>query len=133
MSENRAGRVGDDYWRPHADEKKIAIVTGRGLMECVFPSQIICFRGEGYVTYIWIEDPKSPGNRRRLMSTKNLKHFEDLVSPHIFMRACKNYLVNLYRILNIQDDTLILTNLADEPITLKGKFKEHLLERFERM
>jgi two-component system, LytTR family, response regulator len=82
--------------------------------------EIIMCEGDGYCTKVNLND------RRMILSTRNLKHFDELLSTRNFLRVHQSYLINLYHVksYNNHDSQILLTEniTADLGNTFRNKF-----------
>lgn len=60
-------------------------------------------------------------NNETILVSKNLKHFEDLLSEHAFIRTHQSYLVNRLEIESIKNNMLLLKNATEIPISSRRK------------
>lgn len=99
--------------------KKIAIPTLKGLFFTPIDQIEYCMADNTY-TIIYLQ------NMEKKMVSKNLKHFEELLSPHNFYRVHQSYLVNLNSINSFSHDdggVLFLANGTRIPISRRRKDK----------
>lgn len=74
--------------------------------EVINLKEIIYCEGDGYCTHVILT------GGRKVLSTRNLKHFDELLTPRNFLRTHQSFLVNLYHIksYNSPDSQLRLTD-----------------------
>jgi two-component system, LytTR family, response regulator len=60
--------------------------------EVINIKEIIMCEGDGYCTRVYLTD------NRMVLSTRNLKHFDELLSTRNFLRIHQSYLINLYHV-----------------------------------
>ena len=65
--------------------------------------------------------------KESILASKNLKHFEDLLSSHGFIRPHQSYLVNQLEIDFIKNNALVLKNNVEIPISVRKKAEIILL------
>lgn len=74
-----------------SDSMKLAISTTNGLEFITVKNIIYCKADKGY-TFFYLK------NKDKLISSKNLKHFEEILIEHNFFRIHKSSLINLKEI-----------------------------------
>jgi len=62
-------------------------------------------------------------HNKTILASKNLKYFEDLLSDKNFIRTHQSYLVNASTILHIKNNTMILNNQIEIPVSVRKKSK----------
>lgn len=60
-------------------------------------------------------------SREKILASKNLKHFQDLLLEHDFIRTHQSYLVNKKYVTAIEQDFIILSRNISIPISLRRK------------
>ncbi len=82
---------------------------------------IIYCESDAYATLFYLSD------QRRFCSTRNLKHFENLLDKHSFLRIHNEFMINLHYLdsYSSQDETVYLVNRQNLPLgnTYKKRFK----------
>lgn len=88
-------------------------------------SDIVMCEADGYCTHFVMT-----GNDK-ITSSKNLKHYEDLLSGQGFLRVHNSFMINLYHVKGYsnQGEILLTHNLK---CPLGNAFKQKFLERFKR-
>jgi two-component system, LytTR family, response regulator len=69
----------------------------------------------------------------RLMSSKNLKEFEDLLNPGMFFRCHKSFIINLNYIKKYNRGNSVVIMSDETPIDIAVRKKEEFLKRFGRL
>ena len=75
----------------NTDNHQIALATSDGLV-FVKVNNIVCCESDGPYTNFFLK------NNEKLMTSKNLKEYEELLSEHNFFRIHKSYLINMNEI-----------------------------------
>jgi two-component system LytT family response regulator len=86
--DRRLGSFFENFKRGAGDVPKIALTEKEGLI-FVPITDIIRMEGSGGYTYVYIK------NRARIVSTKNIKEYEDMLPEDKFCRVHKSHLVNI--------------------------------------
>jgi two-component system, LytTR family, response regulator len=87
--------------------------------------EIITCEADGYCTIFHLKD------QGKIVSTKNLKYYDEFLSGYYFMRVHNSHLVNLHQIREYSSEGVI--KLADEiQAPLGNTYKKKFLEYFER-
>jgi two-component system LytT family response regulator len=63
-------------------------------------------------------------NKNSMMISKNLKEFEQILDPHMFMRSHHSFLVNIYHINRYEKadgGTLLMSNAKQVPVSQRKK------------
>lgn len=104
---------------------KIAIASANGQI-FVNPDEIICLKAVGRYTEIY-----STGSRP-VLSSKNLREYEGMLNPLIFIRTHHSYIINLEHIQSYKRDegNIILLSEGITAILSRRKKKE-FLDRFQ--
>jgi DNA-binding LytR/AlgR family response regulator len=103
--------------------RKVAINSATGML-LIELENIIFLQSDGPYTTIYSEFTD------KIVSSKNLKEFDDLLCPHGFFRIHRSYLVNLLQIVKyVKSDGgyVIMTN--GERVDVSSKKKEELMEK----
>ena len=88
-------------------------------------SEIIMCKADGYLTNFYLE-----GNRK-LISSKNLKQYEELLSEHNIIRVHHSYLVNLGHVQSFTRQGEIILS-ENNKASLGDSFKNEFLGRFNK-
>lgn len=75
---------------------------------------ILYFQSDGSYSKIVTE-------KKTILASKNLKHFQDLVPEDLFIRTHQSYLVNKNHITGLKGNVLILNNELEIPISVRRK------------
>lgn len=87
------------------EDFKLALATSEGTF-FFNPDQIIRLEGESnYTRFFFLE-------KRPMLTSKTLKEFEEILSPHGFVRIHKSHLVNKKHITNLSGDGIL--TMADQ-------------------
>ena len=97
----------------NAKAKKIVIKTVNKTYFIEVDKILYC-KSEGSYTSVVTE-------KEVTLASKNLKHFQDLLSEYDFIRTHQSYLVNKKYITAIKNDTIILNNTLSIPVSLRRK------------
>jgi two-component system, LytTR family, response regulator len=131
------GKLTQDFHKQH-DQRNIDVLLGWeqtgqfGIQSMVIPhhdgfevlnlKEIILCEGDGYCTRVNLT------SNRTILSTRNLKHFDELLSPRNFLRVHQSFLINLYHVksYNTHDSQIILSenHLAGVGNTYRNKFMD---------
>lgn len=115
------------YKKADASEiKKIAISTVDGLVFVEVPQIVYCKSSEGY-TEFYLK------SKQIIVSTKTLKHFEELLANHNFFRIHNSYLINLNEIVKYNKSlggSVIMCDNTEIGISKrrKAQFLEHIMK-----
>lgn len=86
-------------------------------------SDIIMCKADGYCTNFFLE------GKKKAISSKNLKHYENILTVHNFLRVHHSYLVNINHVKSFNRQGEII--LSEENIAYLGdNFKNHFLKKF---
>ena len=77
-------------------------------------SEILYFQSDGSYSKIVTTDTS-------ILASKNLKHFQELVSEDLFIRTHQSYLVNKKHIVGLKGNNLILNNTIEIPISVRRR------------
>jgi len=89
-------------------------------------NEILYCKADGYCTEIYLS-----GNRR-IVSSRNLLHYEELLQKRSFLRVHNSFLINLYHLKQyVKDGTAILTEKLSVPVG--NTYRKRFLEFFSRM
>ena len=88
-------------------------------------NDIIMCKADGYCTNFHLK------NNRKVISSKNLKQYENLLSEHGFVRVHHSYLVNLNHITSFTRQGEILMD-ENNKASLGDSFKKDFIKRFSR-
>jgi two-component system, LytTR family, response regulator len=104
---------------------KLAIPTSEGY-SFLNSSEIMYCQAD--LNYTLIHTSKN----ERLISSKNLKEFEELLNPSVFFRCHKSYIINLNYIkkFNRSDSVVYMAN--ETSIDIAVRKKEEFLKLFEK-
>ncbi len=107
--------------------RKIAINSASGML-MIELEQIIFLQSDGPYTTIYSEISD------KIVSSKNLKEFDDLLSPFGFFRIHRSYLVNLLHISKyIKSDGGYVIMSNGERVDVSSKKKEDLIEKLSAL
>jgi two-component system LytT family response regulator len=109
------------------DSKKIALPTANGLT--VFPlNEIVYCQAEiNYTNFFLL-------SRNKILGTKTLKEYEELLNDYDFIRVHKSHLINLHHVKNYlrgEGGTVIMSNGAS--VEVSRRKKEEFLKRLEML
>ena len=96
---------------------KLAIPTTEGLLFINVTDIIFCQAESSYTT-IYLK------NKDKIVSSKTLKDYEDLLAQHSFYRVHHSFLINLYevkRYLKGDGGTVVMNNGAELPVAKRKK------------
>lgn len=100
-----------------SENMKIAISTMEGLV-FIFVNQIVyCKAEKGYTMFY-------NTNGSKIISTKNMKHFEDILTEYQFLRIHNSYLINLKEIKKYNKGdggTVVMSNDAELDVSKRKK------------
>lgn len=107
------------------DQKKIALPTANGLT--VFPlNEIVYCQAEiNYTNFFLV-------SKNKILGTKTLKEYEELLDDYDFIRVHKSHLINLHHVKNYlrgEGGTIIMSNGAS--VEVSRRKKEEFLRRLE--
>ncbi len=107
----------------NSETQKIVVKTTNKI-DFIKVDKILYCQSEGSYTNI-ITDTIS------ILASKNLKHFQDLLPEHLFIRTHQSYLVNKMYVTALKNDMVILNDNLIIPISLrrKAEIKALLLDK----
>jgi two-component system, LytTR family, response regulator len=99
----------------HISNQTLYLQTQKG--EVLVPlKKLIKIEGNRNYSNLWLE------NKTKLLSSKNLKHFEDILEDKNFFRCHRSFLVNGdFIIRSVKDSHLVLKNGEELPISRRKK------------
>ncbi|HXC07030.1 MAG TPA: LytTR family DNA-binding domain-containing protein [Bacteroidia bacterium] len=107
----------------HLAPRKVAINSASGML-LIELENIIFLQSDGPYTTIYSEFTD------KIVSSRNLKEFDDLLSPYGFFRIHRSYLVNLLQIVKyVKADGGYVIMSNGERVDVSTKKKEELLEK----
>lgn len=101
----------------HKKPSKIALPT-RNETEFIAIDAIVFVKGEDNYSHFFLSD------ERKIMVSRTLSEYEELLSDSFFMRAHKGYLVNLHqvhKVLNKDGGALLMNNKMEIPIARRRR------------
>lgn len=108
---------------------KIAIPSGNETLYFE-PEEIICMKGSGCYTYIYVTDAGSEKGFKEIVASYTLKVFERLVNEHAFMRVSKYWIVGLKHVCSITKSNVIYLRIkCCTGIDLSPKFRQEFARR----
>lgn len=134
------GKLTMDLHRQH-DQRNIETLLGWeqtapfGIQSMVIPhhdgfevlnlKEIILCKGDGYCTRVNLTGDRS------ILSTRNLKHFDELLSERNFFRVHQSFLINLYHVksFNNHDSQILLSE--NQLASLGNAFRKKFMEVFK--
>lgn len=113
-------KISSDYFK--GTERKRIILKTSEMVHAVYEDDIIYCESEGnYTTYFTIDSEK-------IIISKPIKHAEEVLSPSLFIRCHRSFLVNKSHVLKYdKNGFLILNNDCKVPVSTRRK--EDTLER----
>lgn len=102
----------------HPSPEKIVLRTSDQTFFIPF-DQIIRLEAEGAYTLFFTTDKK-------IMVSKNLKYYEELLPAHLFVRSHQSHLIAIGKVQSVKSETVLLTNGDQIPISTRKK--QNLLE-----
>lgn len=110
------------YDNEKAVGKKIALPTMEGLSMVWVEDIIRCVSDNSYTTFYMKSQPK-------LMVSKGIKEYEELLIPFHFFRVHQSHLVNLKEVKSfLKDDGGVLLMVDESRVPVARRRKEHLLD-----
>lgn len=109
------------------NQKKIVLKTAESIHLVALSSIVRC---ESDCNYTWVHFEKQP----KILISKSLKHFEDLLASYGFIRVHQSHLVNLNfvsRIDKVDGGVLVFFDGAQVPISVRKR--EQLFKLIEKM
>jgi len=73
-------------------------------------------KADGSYSYIYTTN-------KTILTSKNLKHFEEILPAQKFIRTHQSYLVNKSEIVSIKSNTILLKNNIEVPVSVRKKAK----------
>jgi two-component system LytT family response regulator len=114
VSDNELKQLIENLLRnQNTSDNKIVIKTTNKIY-FVAVSDILFCKSEGSYAKIITSN-------QTIFASKNLKYFQDLLSEYDFIRTHQSFLVNKKYITEIHNDTIVLTNKLQIPISLRRK------------
>ena len=126
MSPQQIPQLLQQVQQPRGKLGKIAI-SSVNTIEFVNISDIICCKADNVYTEVYLVDAT-------ITSTKTLKEFEDLLTPHLFFRVHHSYLINLNHVkkyIKGEGGSVIMKN--DKEIEVSRRRKGAFLELLASM
>ncbi len=117
ISINRVELLESNLNRPNDQENKI-ILKDQDSLHIVQISEIIYCHAKGSYTSFVLS------NKRKIMTSTNLKEYEQLLQPYNFLRCHHSYLVNLNHVLTLKKQDggyLETTDKGQIPISIRKK------------
>jgi two-component system LytT family response regulator len=107
------------------DHFKQLVISNSSGFKVIETNEIILCEADAYCTHFLLA-----GNEK-ITSSKNLKHYEELLSSQGFIRVHNSYMVNLKHVKSYsnQGEILLTRNLS---CPLGNAFKQRFLERFRK-
>ena len=107
------------------DEFRQLVISDSSGFKVLEIADIILCEADGYCTYFFL----STGEK--ITSSKNLKHYEELLANQGFLRVHNSYMINIGHIKSYsnQGDIMLTRNLSSP---LGNAFKQKFLERFKK-
>ena len=109
------------------DLKKIALPTANGLTVFTLNEIVYC-QAEINYTYFFLV------TKNKILGTKTLKEYEELLSDYDFVRVHKSYLINLHHVKNYsrgEGGTVTLSN--GDVVEVSRRKKEEFLDRLSAL
>jgi two-component system LytT family response regulator len=108
------------------DEFRQLVVSDSSGFKVLETSEIIMCEADGYCTHFFMS------SNGQITSSKNLKHYEELLSGQGFIRVHNSYMINLSHLKSYsnQGEILLTRNLT---CPLGNAFKQRFLERFRKL
>ncbi len=92
--------------KQHEETQKRIVIKTTDNTYYLEPENIIYLEAEGAYTTIVTSD-------RKILTSRNLKHYEELLETHSFARTHQKYLVNIKHVIKIEGQTDILLSNHD--------------------
>jgi len=99
---------------------KIGIGTSDAFHFVSIPDILFC-KADGYCTKIKLKNGKD------LCCTKNLKHYEELLRPHNFIRVHHSYIINLNHVIHYSKDGIIYLQ-HDAEVPLGETYRQYFIK-----
>jgi two-component system, LytTR family, response regulator len=110
---------------PTTIEKKIPVPTSEGFLLVPLQEIVYCQSNSNYTQL-------NLTNKRKLISSYTLKHYDDLLSEHLFFRAHKSFLINLAHVTQYkkgEGGTIVMSDQME--IELSRRNKEAFIRIFK--
>lgn len=114
----RLTKTSQDAWN-------VIVIPGSDGFKVVRIQDIVSCEADGYCTIFHLKD------QPRIISTKNLKYYDDCLSGKNFQRVHNSHLINLHHVREYSSEGIIKLSEAIEA-PLGNTFKKRFLEHFER-
>jgi len=98
----------------NADNQKLSLPSQKGALHLVL-NQITHFEGERNYTFIHLS------SGAKVLSSKNLAYYENLLDDNIFFRCHRSFLVNREYIKSLNTDVFVLKSDLQIPISRRKK------------
>jgi two-component system LytT family response regulator len=106
------------------DMKRVVVKTTKEIFIIELGDIVRCEASQGY-TYFYLKDNK------KILSSKTLKEYDDIMPDDIFVRVHQSHLVNLnYVALYNRDGTIILKNKDAVPVSIRKR--SEFVEQFKQ-
>ena len=93
--------------------------------EVLRTNDIIMCKADSYCTIFHLT------NNRKIIGSKNLKHYEDLITDHNFLRVHHSYLINLRHVFSYTNQGEIVLS-ENNKAYLGGSFKHQFISKFQK-
>jgi len=107
------------------EEFKQLVVSDSNGFKVIETSDIILCEADGYCTHFLL------ARKEKVTSSKNLKHYEELLSNQGFIRVHNSFMVNLSHIKSYSNQGEIMLS-GNMSCPLGNAFKQRFLERFKK-
>jgi two-component system LytT family response regulator len=101
------------------ENQKLVLSTQNGTLRLPL-KQITHIEGERNYSYIYLS------NGGRELSSKNLAYFDDILTDKNFFRSHRSHLVNRYHVDALKDESFILKNGKEIPVSRRKKVEADL-------
>jgi len=106
--------------------RKIAIHTSDGV-EFVNAADIIRIEAEGSYSYIFLN------NNKKILSSKNLKEFQNILNKDVFYRAHNSHLINLLQVKRFLRNEGLVEMQDGSTVSLSRRNKEDFIQQMEKL
>ena len=110
-----------------AEDKKIVLKTSESIFIVKVADIIRCEADHNYTTFYLI-------NSKKVLVSKTLKEYEDMLSDYFFFRTHQSHLININHIVSFEKNDGGYLRMADgSPVPVSKRKREELLELFNQI
>lgn len=108
---------------PRIDQEKLLSVYDGNTNHIIKQEEIIHLEADGNYTSIYLKDG------RKLLSSKNLRHFEGQIDENVFFRPHRSHIINLKKVVQIGNGKASIISMSNGDDIPLAKGKRDILEK----